>query len=170
MKELLDKPGFEPKIINQNQAARPNIDLLGLEQTLKHGKHFRPANIGQSFSHAFSGIKETLANERNFKIHLTCAVIALTLACFLKIDLISWLILIQVIAFVLTAELINTALEYLVDLASGSFYHPLAKTAKDTAAGAVFVASASAFICGVLIFGPRLLPLFDHALKRLVNN
>ncbi len=167
MKELDGEPGVVPEITNQNQAASENKDLLGLEQTLEHSTQYHPVNLRQSFSHALSGIKETLANERNFKIHLCCAVIALSLACLLKIDLINWLILIQVITLVLTAELINTAVEYLVDLASGSFYHPLAKSAKDIAAGAVFIASANALVSGILIFGPRLLPLFDQALRHV---
>ena len=73
--------------------------------------------------------------------------------------------LVLVISFVMAAELINTALEHLVDLAANSLYHPLAKAAKDAAAGGVLVAAIAAVICGLIIFTPRVLLLCEQTFK-----
>ncbi len=148
-----------------NARAAGSSEWVGLEQILKLDKQSRLFGLVRSFSHAFTGIKETFLSERNFKIQLVCAVLAIGIAGLLKISLLSWVILIQVIAMVLTAELINTALEHLVDLAADGLYHPLARAAKDAAAGAVLVASIFAAIAGVFIFGPYLLSFCQHALK-----
>jgi undecaprenol kinase len=140
-------------------------DWLGLEQILKHDKQAGLFGLVRSFSHAFNGIRETFLSERNFKIQLGCAFLVLSSAALLRISLFNWLILIQVIALVLAAELINTALERLVDLAAGSLYHPLARAAKDAAAGAVLITAIFAVVSGVIIFGPYLWSLCHNGLN-----
>ena len=125
-----------------------------LEQILKQDKQSLLFELVRSFSNAFVGIQETFLSERNFRIQVGAAVLALAAAVILKISVFNWLILIQVIALVLTAELINTALERLVDLATDGLYHPLARAAKDIAAGAVLMASIFAVASGLFIFGP----------------
>ncbi len=137
------------------------------EKALALEKYFPASNLVRSFSHALYGIKETWFCERNFKLHTIFGTTALAVGFLLKIDAYCWLALVLVISFVLTAELVNTALEHLVDLAANSLYHPLAKAAKDAAAGAVLISSFSAVICGLIIFGPRLLPIYGLILKLL---
>ncbi len=130
-------------------------------------RYFPSSSLAKSFSHALYGIKETWFCERNFKVHTICATIAFTLGFLLKIDAYNWLALVLTTSFVLTAELTNTALEHLVDLAANSLYHPLAKAAKDAAAAAVLIASVSAVICGLIIFCPRLLAVYEQILRLL---
>ena len=158
------KPIIHSEPISDTKTAN-SPDWVGLEQILTQDEQTRLFGLVRSFSHAFNGIKETFLTERNFKIQLVCSCLVLLMAAVLKISLFSWLILIQVIALVLTAELINTALEHLVDLAAGSLYHPLARAAKDTAAGAVLISCIFAVVSGLFIFGPYLLLLYHNVLK-----
>lgn len=101
------------------------------------------------------GIAEALRSERHMRFHLAAAVLAVALALSLNLPPAQWLWLIAAIAAVWTAELLNTAIERTVDLASPEI-HPLAKTAKDTAAGAVLVASLFAAAVGFIVLGPPL--------------
>lgn len=94
--------------------------------------------------------------DRNFKIQLVAAVIVLIAALVLSVGTTELAVLILCIAWVLSLELINTALEKNVDLACDKHYHPLAKAAKDVAAGAVLLASFASVIIGLLILGPPL--------------
>jgi len=162
----LEKHSFSEAI---NQAESSQLLSGQSEQARKLEQSFPSPNLIKSFSHAFYGIKETWLTERNFRFQTACAVGALILASLLKLDLVSWLALTLVISFVLTAELINTALEHIVDLAANSIYHPLAKAAKDAAAGAVLVASLGSIITGLIIFTPRILPLCQQALTLLAH-
>lgn len=107
---------------------------------------------------AWQGIEATLKTERNFKIHSVCALLAIVLGFLLKIDTSEWLWITIAIVMVLAAELFNTALEAITNLASPTI-HPLAKKAKDAAAGAVLLAAIFALICGLLIFLPKLVML-----------
>lgn len=109
----------------------------------------------QAFRDAFSGIVAT-SKERNFRIELCFAVAAIILGVVFRITFAKWLVVIVCIGLVLGGECINTALEAVVDLASPEF-HPLAKRAKDAAAGAVLLFSIAAFIVGVLLYAPPIL-------------
>ncbi|MBI2353528.1 MAG: diacylglycerol kinase [Deltaproteobacteria bacterium] len=95
--------------------------------------------------------------------HFVSALVVLLLALFLRVTPIEFALLSLSILFVLFAELINTAVEAVVDLASPG-YHPLAKVAKDTAAGGVLVAAMGAAIMGYLILARYVLPLYGKAL------
>jgi len=97
------------------------------------------------------------------RIHFIAALAVLFTALFLRVSPIEFALLALSILFVLFAELINTAVEAVVDLASPDF-HPLAKTAKDTAAGAVLVAACGAGIMGYLILAKYILPVYGKAL------
>lgn len=90
------------------------------------------------------------------KIHILAAAVAIVLAWGLGLTSVEKALIIMAIAGVITAELINTAVEAVVDLVSPE-YHPLAKLAKDAAAGAVLVAAVAAVVIGCLLMGPRLL-------------
>lgn len=93
------------------------------------------------------------------RIHLLITAIVLALGLFLGLSRVDWLFLLLAIALVLVAEMLNTAVEVVVDLVSPDF-HPLAGRAKDVAAGAVLLAALHAVVAGVLIFGPHLQQLF----------
>lgn len=98
--------------------------------------------------------------ERNFRIHLVATFIAIVLGLLLKVSPQEWLALILTIAFVLSLELLNSALESLSDEVS-SDYSPLIKRAKDCAAGAVLIAALASLFIGGIIFLPKLLGLLS---------
>jgi diacylglycerol kinase len=118
-----------------------------------------------SFGHAFRGWGHMIKTQQNAWIHTLVASIVTALGLWLQLSTVEWAILVLTIAMVFTAELINTAIEAVVDLASPT-YHPLAKVGKDVGAGAVLVAALAAVIVGLLILGPplwsRLTILFSH--------
>lgn len=118
------------------------------------------SQVLKSFKIALQGIGHTYKAERNFRIETAIAVLAILLGIFLHISSIEWTIILLCNALVLGFELINTAIEALVDLVTQHQYFDLAKIAKDTAAGAVFLAAMISFIIGVIIFLPHLWQLF----------
>jgi diacylglycerol kinase (ATP) len=105
----------------------------------------------RSFNHAFAGIMYAARTQPNMRVHLVIALLVLLAALILRIGRDYVVSLVIIIAVVLALELINTAVEALVDLMVVTD-HPLAKTAKDAAAGAVLIASIAAVIVGYLIF------------------
>lgn len=120
---------------------------------------FSPKRFFQSLRHAIRGIFTVAASEPNFSIHLVIGSLTIALGLFLNIQLWEWTMLTLTIGIVLTAEIFNTSIEHLTDLASPEI-HPLAKKAKDTAAGAVLLTSLMAIIVGSLIFLPKILEYF----------
>ena len=109
-----------------------------------------------SFKYAFEGIIFALKSERNIKIHLLAACIVVGLGFYFHIQKYEWLILILTIGIMIVVELINTAIERTVDLASAEF-HPLAKQAKDIAASACLVFAICSLIIGFIIFLPKII-------------
>ncbi len=107
----------------------------------------------KSFIYAFQGIC-TAFLQQNMKVHVICAISVLIAGFVTGLSLIEWSILVIVIAAVISIEMINTAIEAIVDLASPT-YHPLAKVAKDVAAGSVLVFAVASVIIGGLIFIPK---------------
>ncbi|KZZ85973.1 diacylglycerol kinase family protein [Bacillus sp. SJS] len=110
----------------------------------------------KSFAFASSGLINVFRHERNFQIHCILMVLAITAGFILEISLMEWYMVIGSIAAVLSLELMNTAIERTVDLVTDEM-RPLAKAAKDAAAGSVFVAAIAAFFIGVLIFTPKII-------------
>lgn len=108
-----------------------------------------------AFRHAFSGLWEAIRTQRNARIHAAATLLVLGLAGWLGLQPMGWALLIVAIGLVWTAELLNTSLEALMDLATPDL-HPLVRTSKDVAAAAVLVASAAAAVIGFLILGPPL--------------
>jgi diacylglycerol kinase len=104
-----------------------------------------------SFSHAINGIKYVFATQKNMQIHFFLSVVALFLCAILKVSIVEVLFVLFAIVFVMVMELVNTAIERSVDLITSDF-HPLAKIAKDVAAGAVLFAAIFAFIVGLYVF------------------
>ena len=116
-------------------------------------------NLIASFGFALEGIAHAFRTQRNFKVHLGIMLLVVIAGVVLGIGVEQWAILTVTIALVLQAELVNTALEAVVDHVAPEF-HALAKIAKDCAAGAVFVCAGTAVVVGLLILGPKLLALF----------
>ncbi|MDQ0192630.1 diacylglycerol kinase family protein [Paenibacillus wynnii] len=104
-----------------------------------------------SFRFAAQGIASAFRSELNMKVHSGLAVVVLVAAALFRLPPISWMLLLLAITLVLSAELLNTAIEAAVDLISSDI-HPLAKTAKDTAAGAVLLTAVFAVITGIYVF------------------
>jgi diacylglycerol kinase (ATP) len=113
-----------------------------------------PAVI-QSLNWAFEGVIHVLRTQRNMRIHFAVATVVLILAFSYGVTKLELMALLVAISFVLIAEMVNTAIEATIDLAITSF-DPLAKVAKDIAAGAVLIASANAVVVGYLVFADRL--------------
>lgn len=116
-----------------------------------------------SFKFAFEGITYVLSTQNNMRIHVVVAFIALILSIILDVPQYQLLLVFFSIVFVMCMELINTAIEKTIDLMTTE-YHPLAKIAKDVAAGAVLFAAIFAFIIGVYVFTRPLLALFSYEL------
>ncbi|MDO7743798.1 MAG: diacylglycerol kinase family protein [Pedobacter sp.] len=110
----------------------------------------------KSFGYALSGIAYTTKTQLNFKIHLLAVAVVILLGWFLKLTTSEWLWIVSAIGLVLVTELVNTAIELLVDLVSPDF-NPQAGKIKDIAAGAVLIAAAIAVVTGAIIFIPKLI-------------
>lgn len=104
-----------------------------------------------SFKYAIEGILHCFRTQRHMQFHFVMLVLVLSSGLLLALDTQDMLILLFCISLVIATEMVNTAVEALADMVTQS-YHPMAKLAKDVAAGAVLVASANAVIAGLLIF------------------
>lgn len=107
--------------------------------------------LAESFFYAISGILYAFKTQRNIKIHFMVAILIIIISFLLKLNTIELLIVFLTIAMVLTAEMINTAIEAVVDMFTQE-YHPLGRVAKNVAAGAVLISALNAVIVGYLIF------------------
>lgn len=109
--------------------------------------------LWKSFYFALSGIKTALWTERNMRIHLLVSIVVIGCSMFFSINKLEWLFVIVAIGGIFSLELMNTAIERVVDLITEE-YHPLAKQAKDLAAGAVFIYAIIAVVIGIMVFIP----------------
>src|SRR5687767_12208031 len=121
----------------QRESSRPRHGLIG------------------SFYFAFAGLAFLFRSQRNARIHLALGIVACGLGFWLRITRVEWALLVSAIIGVMILEGLNTAIEAAVDLACPDI-HPLAKHAKDLAAGMVLLAAIGAIILGLLILGPPL--------------
>lgn len=112
----------------------------------------------KSFGYAFEGIFAGIRGERNMKIHCFAAVCVIVARVLFHISVTEWCICLVLFGLILSLELVNTAIEAVVDLVTED-KKPLAKLAKDTAAGAVLIAAVMAAMAGLLIFVPKLVSL-----------
>ncbi len=126
----------------------------------------RAPSILESFNFAFEGVIHVLRTQRNMRIHFGIAVVVLVLAVVVGVRKLELIALLLAIAFVLIAEMINTALEHAIDVATTSF-DPMAKLAKDVAAGAVLIAAVNAVAVGYLVFANRIGDRSTRLLDRL---
>jgi undecaprenol kinase len=116
------------------------------------------AGFWRSFFFAGRGVWHVVRTQRNMRVHLAVAAAVIALALILRVSTVDWACLLAVIGLVLTAEAMNTVVEAVVDLCTDE-YHPLAKIAKDVAAGAVLISCVAAVGVGIAVFLPRLLRL-----------
>ncbi len=115
-------------------------------------------STAKSFLYAFEGVKTAFKEEPNFKIHTAIAIFAIILALLLKFSPSEWAILLITICLVLILELVNTALESIVNLVSPQVKQE-AKIAKDVAASAVLLVSVTSFLIGIILFVPKILSI-----------
>lgn len=118
-------------------------------------KKWKNRNLSDSLEFAITGIFTAFKEERNMKKHAISAVLAVIVGLIFRVSAVEWLFLLNSIFLVITFEIINSAIENVVDLASNYHFSMLAKNAKDMAAGAVLVVSGYAFITGLIIFVPK---------------
>ena len=126
----------------------------------------RSPSVLQSFNFAFEGIIHVLRTQRNMRIHFLIAAGVLIGALIVGASRLELVILLMAISFLLIAEMINSALEAGIDVATTSF-DPLAKLAKDIAAGAVLIATINALAVGYLVFVDRIKDPSSRAIDRL---
>ena len=123
----------------------------------------------ESFNHAINGIIDAARTQRNMRIHILGAVAVLLACFFFDLTKIEFLIIAITITMVITAELINTAIEAAVDL-NTNYYHPLAKVAKNTAAGAVLVTAINAVLVGYIIFWDKFSDITYGVIGKMKNS
>jgi diacylglycerol kinase (ATP) len=115
----------------------------------------------KGFLYALKGLAEGIKSQLNMKVHIVIAAVILLTGYLLSIEPHEWKWLIICIGFVLATELINTAIEYLVNFISPD-YHPLAGKIKDLSAAGVLIAALTALIIGLIIFVPRIMFLLKY--------
>jgi len=136
-------------------AAEPDVQNAGPGQ-------FSVAGRVRSFRYAINGIALMLKSQHNAWLHATASVAVILVGIFFHISSSEWCWLVLAIMAVWTAEALNTALEFLADVASPEF-HPLVKSAKDVAAGAVLISAVGSVVIALLVFGPHILAYLHSA-------
>ena len=128
----------------------------------------RSLSLIDSFNYAIEGLIHVLRTHRNMRIHFAIAIAVMVGAVWAGVSRLELIALLLSIAFVLVAEMINSAIEQAIDMATTSF-DPLAKLAKDIAAGAVLIAAVNAIAVGVLVFSHAIGSSASNALDRVRN-
>ena len=116
----------------------------------------KKTSLLNSFKYAFSGIVTAFKSEKNMKIHFTMMMLVIIFGILLKISLNEWLVCIMLFCMVIGSEMINTAVENVVNLAMPT-KNEVAKNAKDISAGAVLVFAIGSAIIGLIIFIPKII-------------
>ncbi|MDR0921516.1 MAG: diacylglycerol kinase family protein [Lactobacillales bacterium] len=124
-----------------------------------NNKKFKNRDFRSSLDFAYTGIKTVFREERNMRKHLASAIAAVIFGFLFRLNRYEWLWLIAAIFLVMIMETFNTVAENIVDLITDYHFHPLAKIAKDMAAGAVLMTSIFAGIVGLILFLPKIVDL-----------
>ncbi|NJN85573.1 MAG: diacylglycerol kinase family protein [Leptolyngbyaceae cyanobacterium SL_7_1] len=122
-------------------------------------------SLAVSFKYAWAGVKYAFQTQRNFRIHVCVGTLAIFLSFILSLTSIEVAVVCLTIGAVLTMELLNTAIESVVDLTVKQSYHELAKIAKDCAAGAVLISSIAAILVASTLILPPLVYAIIHAIE-----
>jgi diacylglycerol kinase (ATP) len=161
-------------MIEQNQSANAILSLINID--MKSSTIVSPSpesssvnqkiirrlawqvapNLFLSFKYAWAGVRYAFVTQRNFRIHTCIGICAVSLGLFLEIPAIEMAVIVMTSAIVMVLELLNTAIESVVDLTVKQSYHELAKIAKDCAAGAVLVSAIAAVLVAACILLPPL--------------
>lgn len=123
----------------------------------------KPTRLTDSVNCAIEGILYAARTQKHMRNHFLAALVILAAVLFLRVSCLEFILLVVSVSFVLFAELVNTSLELCVDLVSPE-YHPIAKAAKDVAAGAVLIAAVGSAVMGCLILLRYILPVYKEAL------
>lgn len=123
------------------------------------------ATFLRSFVYAWDGVRYVVRTQRNMRVHLALGVLAIALGIGLRISPVEWAVIFVAIALVLVSEMMNTVVEAVVDLASPRF-SPLAKVAKDAAAGAVLLNALLSLVIALFVYVPHLWPVLLRLLGR----
>lgn len=168
LQEKIEPPGQRPaarvfEVTPQSsnrvgQSATPGRFLSG-DTTRAFSFKVAP-NLLVSFKYAWAGVSYAFRTQRNFRIHLMIGALALSLGTVLHLSSMKMAVITLMISVVLAMELLNTAVEAIIDLMVQRTYHDLAKIAKDCAAGAVFIVSLAALLVASFLLLP---PLADYA-------
>lgn len=126
--------------------------VLGADKRKKH-------SLATSFKFGFQGIASAAAGERNMQIHIGISIMVISAGFAFSITKYEWIAVLLAIGGMLALEMLNTAIERTVDMYTKEF-HPLAKQAKDIAAGAVLVYAMICVAIGIIIFLPRIIDAF----------
>jgi undecaprenol kinase len=120
---------------------------------------YKNNNVWAAFKNAFLGFRYALITENNFKFHFIISFFVIFAGWIFHLSISEWCLILLTVTAVLVAELLNTAIEYTVDIASPE-KRDLARRAKDVSAAAVLVTATCSVVVGLLIFLPKILPLF----------
>jgi diacylglycerol kinase (ATP) len=141
------------------------VDCSAIQQQMLRRPSGMPENNRLTFDgrirsvrFALRGIRTMVASQHNAWIHAAATLVVVAAGLTLRLPASSWVLIVLAIGSVWTAEALNTAFEFLTDVASPDF-HPLAEKAKDVAAGAVLLAAIGAVVIGALVFWPRIVGL-----------
>ena len=140
-------PSPRPRVPASSRPPQPPRPLLRA--------HIFSIRVIRSFYYAFAGLSYLFRTQRNARVHVTIGAAACAIAAWVHVSRVEWAVLVFTIALVLILEGLNTAVEAAIDLASPK-YHPLAKAAKDLAAGMVLIGALASIAVGLLILGPPL--------------
>lgn len=155
---------------------KENLKKEILEELKKgEGEDFKPLKLthGQKFlkgfDYAYEGLVYAINHEKNMKFHILASILVLIASLFFNLSRVEMMFLVFSIAFVIALELLNTALEEVVDLASGGKYSKLAKAGKDVSAAATFIAALNAGFVGYLIFFDKFLNFYDSVILKIAR-
>ena len=158
----LEKPVLDPESTS-DVGEQPNLSSAP-SQTRRTGRHSAhrgawtiAGDLPSSFRYAAQGLGYGFISQRNFRIHVFTGAVVFSLGLGLQLPAMQLAVLVLTVAAVLVLELLNTAIEAVVDLAIGRRFHPLARIAKDCAAAAVLVAAISSMLIALLLLLPPLL-------------
>ncbi|MEH1769704.1 diacylglycerol kinase family protein [Nostoc sp.] len=150
-----------------SQKISPSPTPTSLQTLVSNEREFSwkvASNLFVSFKYAWAGISYSFQTQRNFRIHISVCAMAIALSVFLHLQAVEIAVIGITSGLVLALELLNTAIESVVDLTVKQTYHDLAKIAKDCAAGAVLVSALVAMLVASILLLPPLVKLIISAL------
>jgi diacylglycerol kinase len=130
-----------------------------IDSTLYSEQSTSRAGFLASFRYAYAGLVYCFRTQRNFRIHIAISILAALVGLVVGLSWVEWAVVVILVVVVLSAEMVNTMVEALVDLVTQE-YQPLAGVAKDVAAGVVLLSAVGAVAVGALIFLPKIVALF----------